>query len=281
MEFIFSKKLFNINFYILVTLAISLVNLVGCTSLIYQPDHYLHADPHAFGIKFKEYFVNSLDGTKLLAWDMKSKTADPENLILMFHGNAENLSSHIFNLTWMLDHSTDLLIFDYRGYGLSQGTPYPKGVWEDGQTFLKIAYEKFKAGHYKRFIIYTQSLGGSIAMSALEKVSWRDEVSLLVLDSTFRSPTDVANEKTKNLLGWLISSEYTASQSLSHLTMPLLVIHSFKDPVVNFKFGEDIFLKAPSLKKTFWRIENGSHGDVFFVNKGEYQTQFLHYLKGL
>ena len=277
MEFIFNKKLFNTYFFILVFL----VNLVGCTSLIYQPDHYLHADPHSFGIKFKEYFVSSVDGTKLLAWDMKSKTPDPENLILMFHGNAENLSSHAFNLTWMLDHKTDLLIFDYRGYGLSGGTPYPKGVWEDGLTFLQIAYDKFISGHYKHFIIYGQSLGGSIAMSALEKVSWRNEVSLLVLDSTFRSAADVASEKTKGLLGWLISSEYTASQSLSFLTMPLLVIHAPKDPVVNFKFGEDIFRKAPSVKKVFWPIDGGSHGDVFFVNQGRYRTQFLRYLEGL
>lgn len=259
----------------------TLLFLGSCTSIIYQPDRYLHADPHAYGINFKEFYIRSFDGTRLLAWDMKSKTSNPENLVLMFHGNAQNLSSHAFNLTWMLEKSTDLLVFDYRGYGLSEGTPYPRGVVEDGLKLLQIAYDKFKDGNYKRFIVYTQSLGGTIAMRALEEVSWGNEISLLVLDSTFRSPQDVAYEKTKGLLGWLISSEFTAEKKLSHLTMPLLVIHAPRDPVINIKFGTEIFMQAPSTKKNFWRIESGSHGDVFFVKKGAYREQFLSHLHNL
>jgi hypothetical protein len=260
---------------------LSLLSFVSCTSLIYHPDRYLYADPNAQGIKFKEYFIRSYDGTRLLAWDLKSKTADPENLILMFHGNAENLSSHVFNLTWMLDHKSDILIFDYRGYGLSEGSPYPKGLAEDGLKLLEIAHDKFKSGHYKRFIVYAQSLGGSVALRSLEEVPWRNDISLLVLDSTYRSPSDVAAEKTNGLLWWLISSEYTAEKHLTHLTMPLLVIHAPKDPVVNYKFGEEIFALAPTPKKTFWRVEAGYHGDVFFVNKGEYRMQFLRHIENL
>lgn len=255
--------------------------LSSCTNIIYQPDRYLHADPHAYGINFKEYYVRSYDGTRLLTWELKSKTPNPENLVLMFHGNAQNLSSHVFNLTWMLDKSTDIIIFDYRGYGLSEGTPYPKGVVEDGLKLLQVAYDKFKAGNYKRFIIYTQSLGGTIAMRALEEVPWRNEISLLVLDSSFRSPQDIAREKTRGLLWWLISSEYTAEKSLTHLTMPLLVIHAPNDPVINYKFGLELYNLAPSTKKTFWRIENGYHGNVFFMNNGSYRDEFMSYIKKL
>jgi fermentation-respiration switch protein FrsA (DUF1100 family) len=210
-----------------------------------------------------------------MAWDMKSKTPHPENLVLMFHGNAENLSSHAFNLTWILDKKTDFLVFDYRGYGLSEGSPSPKGVLEDGLKFLEVAYHKFQTGHYKRFIIYAQSLGGAIAIRALEDVSWRNNISLLVLDSTFRSPQDVASVKTHGLLWWLISSAYTADQELAHLTMPLLVIHAPEDPVIPFKLGLELFMTAPSTKKFFWKIDNGNHGDVFFINNGEYREKFI------
>jgi alpha-beta hydrolase superfamily lysophospholipase len=274
MDSIFNKLGF---LFLLMTMAF----LASCTSFIYWPDRYLHADPKSYGINFDEYYIQSYDETKLLVWDMKSKTPDPENLVILFHGNAQNLSAHAFNLTWMLDHKSDLLVFDYRGYGKSSGTPSPKGVFEDSLKFLEVAHDKFKQGHYKRFIIYTQSLGGSVAMKALEEVSWRSEISLLVLDSTFRSPQDIAGDKTKGLFWWLVSSEYTARKDLAHLTMPLLVIHAPKDPVINFKFGEELFKQAPSTKKTFWRIEEGSHGDVFFVKKGDYRFQFLDYLKNL
>jgi fermentation-respiration switch protein FrsA (DUF1100 family) len=248
---------------------------VSCTSLVYQPDHYFHADPHDFGILYSEFNFNSADGTKLMGWDLKSKGAVAENLVLMFHGNAENLSSHVFNLTWLLDYKSDILIFDYRGYGLSEGNPFPKGVMEDGIAFLNYAHDKFKSGHYKKMLIYTQSLGGTIAMKALENISWASDISLLILDSTFISPRQIAADKTFGLLGWLISSDYTADRSLKHLSMPLLVIHSPADPVISYKFGLEIFETAPSTKKKFWKIDGGSHGDVFFVDKGAYRNKFL------
>ncbi|MGZ3789237.1 MAG: alpha/beta hydrolase [Bacteriovorax sp.] len=255
--------------------------MVGCTNVIYQPDRYMYADPRAYGISFKEYYVRSYDGTRLLAWDLKSKTPNPENLVLMFHGNAQNLSSHVFNLAWMVDKKSDVLIFDYRGYGLSEGTPYPKGVVEDGIKFLQIAYDRFKEGNYKHFIVYTESLGGAIALRALEEVPWRNEISLLVLDSTFRSPQDVARSKLHGLFWWLISSEYTADSNLTHLTMPLLVIHAPRDPVVPYHLGLELYEKAPSTKKTFWRLDDPEalHGNVFFIKKGAYREQFLNLLQ--
>jgi alpha-beta hydrolase superfamily lysophospholipase len=258
-----------------------LMLFTGCTNLIYYPDRYLHADPHAYGINFKEYYVRSYDGTRLLAWELQSKQQPPENLVLMFHGNAENLSSHVFNLAWMVEKKTDVLIFDYRGYGLSEGTAYPKGVVEDGLRFLQLAYDKYKEGGYKRLIIYTQSIGGSIAMRALEEIPWRNEISLLVLDSTFRSAQDVAHTKLGGVLWWIISSEYTADKKLSHLTMPILSIHATNDPVVPIQFGREVFEKAPSTQKTFWQLDEADayHGNVFFINKGEYRERFLKLLK--
>lgn len=255
--------------------------LSGCTNLIYQPDRYLHADPHAYGMSFKEYYVRSYDGTRLLAWELQSKQSPAENLVLMFHGNAENLSSHVFNLAWMVEKKTDVLIFDYRGYGLSEGTPYPRGVVEDGLRFLQLAYDKYTEGGYKRLIIYTQSLGGAIALRALEEVPWRKDISLLVLDSTFRSPQEVARSKLGGLFWWLISSEQTAEKSLSHLSMPLLVIHAKNDPVIPFKFGQELFERAPTQKKTFWTLDEADafHGNVFFIEKGKYREKFLSLLE--
>jgi hypothetical protein len=262
-------KHFSITFFSLLSF--------GCTNLIYQQDRYLHADPHAYGIRFKEFYVHSFDGTRILAWDLKSTTPNPDTLVLMFHGNAQNLSSHVFNLAWMVEKKTDVLIFDYRGYGLSEGSPYPRGVVEDGLKFLHIAYDKFKAGGYKHFVIYAQSLGGAIALRSLEEVSWQNEISLLVLDSSFRSPQEVARVKTHGLFWWLISSEYTANPKLPHLTMPLLVIHAPKDPVVPFEFGQELYNAAPSTQKTFWKLEepDAYHGNVFFIKKGEYRNRFL------
>jgi alpha-beta hydrolase superfamily lysophospholipase len=251
----------------------------SCTSIIYQPDKYLHANPKDQGIDYHEFVVPAFDGTKLVAWNLKSKSANPENLVLMFHGNAENMTSHFETLAWLTSEKSDLLVFDYRGYGLSTGTPSPSGMFEDGLKFLQIAYNQYLAGHYKKFIVYTQSLGGAIALRALEEFKFKDEISLLVLDSTFRDPQEVARLKTNWLLSRLISSDCTAQKDLATITMPTLVIHSTKDPVIPYQSGMDLFSQIPAQKKWFWTLKQAGHGNVFFIEQGKYRQQFLQLLR--
>jgi fermentation-respiration switch protein FrsA (DUF1100 family) len=257
---------------------------LSCTSLIYYPDPYLHGSPEGDGIAFTQYTVPSLDGTKLVAWELKSKTPHPENLVLMFHGNAENLSSHFYLLSWLTSEKSDLIVFDYRGYGLSSGSPNPHGVSEDGLKFLQLAHTQFKQGGYRRFIVYAQSLGGAVALKSIEEFAERKSISLLVLDSTFRSPREIASDKTFGLLGWTISDEADAPKAMPFITFPILSIHAEKDPVIPLRFGRELFDSLPSTQKTFWNLEGtagNAHGNVFFVNNGEYRQKFVKFLQSI
>ena len=255
--------------------------LTGCTSLIYQPDKYLYAHPDQFKTKFDNFTFKSIDGTKLSAWKLFSKTKDPKKLVIYFHGNAQNLTSHFVNAVWMTDFGYDVLIFDYRGYGLSEGEPNPKGVAEDGLAFLNYSYADFKKGRYEKFVVYTQSLGGAVALKSLENFAHREEISLLVLDSTFLSPRDVARDKTNRLFKYVISNAYTADPELKHLIMPILSIHSTKDFVISYFLGQDLFDKIPNTKKEFWTLNARGHGDVFFMEDFKYRKMFLDYVKNL
>lgn len=255
--------------------------LTGCTSLIYQPDKYLYAHPDQFKTKFEAFTFNSLDGTKLSAWKLFSHTPKPKNLLIYFHGNAQNLTSHFMNSVWLAEHGYDILIFDYRGYGLSEGKPNPKGVSEDGLAFLNYAYGDYKKGGYTKFIVYGQSLGGAVALKSLEDFAHRDEISLLVLDSTFLSPREVARDKTNRLLKYLISNDYTANPELKHLTMPILSIHSTADFVINYTLGLELFNSIPNPNKEFWTLSVRGHGDVFYIEKNKYRDLFLKFVDNL
>lgn len=255
--------------------------LASCTSLIYQPDKVMYAHPDQFKTKFEVLSFKSLDGTYLSAWKLLSKTPKPKKLVAFFHGNAQNLTSHFVNLVWLADHGYDILIFDYRGYGLSKGEPNPKGVSEDGLAFLNYSYDDFKKNGYEKFIVYTQSLGGAIALKSLEDFSHREDITLLVLDSTFLSPRDVAAEKFNGLLAKTISNDYTADPELKHLNMPVLSIHSAADPVVPFVLGERLFNKLPEPKKEFWQLTPAGHGDVYFIEKEIYRARFTKYVDSL
>lgn len=263
-------------------LSFILLLLSGCTSLVYQPDKYMHNHPDQFKTKFEVFSFNSLDGTKLSAWKLLSKKPPAKNLVLFFHGNAQNLTAHFVNLVWMMDHDYDVIIFDYRGYGLSEGKPEPKGVSEDGLAFLNYGYENFKKLGYKKFIVYTQSLGGAVALKSLEDFKHLNDISLLILDSTFLSPRAVARDKTNRVLQYLISNDYTADPKLSHLkNVQVLSIHSKEDFVVDYQLGLDLFNMLPGQKKDMWLVEERGHGNVYYVEKFKYQTMFIDYVNKL
>lgn len=249
----------------------------GCTSIIYQPDKFLHAHPEQYKVKFEPFTISSLDGTTLSAWKLFSKTK-AKNLVLFYHGNAQNLTSHWVALSWLTNHATDIIIFDYRGYGLSEGSPNPKGVSEDGLAFLNYAHEEFKKGGYQKFVIYTQSLGGAIALRSLEDFSHRKDISLLVLDSTFLSPRLVARDKTNFLFSYLISNDFTADPKLSHITMPVVSIHSKQDSIISYKLGKELYEALPSPNKEFWTVEAPGHGNVYYVENLKFRKELLRVL---
>lgn len=285
------KKLDSIIIFKKFLIGIQLIFLSSCTNLFYQPDHQVYTDPSQFGFTYKDVFFNSSDNTKLHAWLIPSileKENKDKNLILFFHGNAQNLSSHFLNLLWLAKLNFDIFIFDYRGYGKSEGDATVEGIQKDGIAALLKGHQLFKEGGYKKFIIYGQSIGGVVLLKAFESFKEFKDLNLVVLDSTFISYQNLAFDKLKStwatfllspLAYLLVSDEAQGEKGLASLTAPTLVIHGTNDLVVPYKFGEEIFKNLKAEKKWFWKIENGDHTDVFFRDDKKNRDPFTNFIK--
>ncbi len=120
----------------------TLVSLVtsACSSLFYQPDRFLYVDPVKIGFPYQEIKFLAADQTELVGWFFKSKN-EPLGTIALFHGNAQNLSSHFASLIWATENHYNLFVFSYRGYGGSQGDPDQAGTVLDGLAALQKARE--------------------------------------------------------------------------------------------------------------------------------------------
>ncbi|MEI8345838.1 MAG: alpha/beta hydrolase [Pseudomonadota bacterium] len=274
-------------------LATMMMGCTSCTSLFYQPNRVLYAHPAQLMIKdFQDLHWKSGEAN-LNAWYFnpnalkakKSKIA-PKGLILFFHGNAQNISSHFLNLTWILPQGYDFVIFDYRGYGLSSGQPNPDGVYQDSMTAMEEAWKIYKDNGYQKFIVFGQSLGGAIALRAMQDFIETPQISLLALDSTFLSYKKIAFDRLTSFwatfllspLAYLIVSDaYSPKDYVSQVPVRTLVIHGLKDQIIPFKFGEEIYNKLPD-RKQFWQIPEGTHIDSFAAHGDKYQKQFVELL---
>ena len=271
---------------------LTLVFLTGCTSLFYQPDRMLYSRPDRLKIKYKDVFFDSKDKTRLHGWYLynKENLNRPKGLVVFFHGNAQNLSSHYVSVGWMTQHGYDVLVWDYRGYGLSQGEPEPKGVYEDSIAALDYALKRYIEGGHKQLIFMGQSLGGNILMRAFKDFPKKEQVDLLVLDSTFLSYSAMAKDKMKSmwltwplhpLAGVLFSDKYSPKDYVASITNPALIIHGRIDNIVPYRFGHEIHEKIGSPKKWFWKIDEGRHIDSFHAHDLRYRKELIKLLETL
>jgi len=264
-----------------------LVLLTSCSHVFYQPIKGALVNSERFGATPEEVWLTSKDGTKILAWAFRAEK--PKGTILHFHGNAENMSTHFLNLWWMVKEGYDLLVFDYRGYGFSEGEPNQAGVHLDALAAMEWGYQDHLKRQTKTFVIYGQSLGGQIAARAIVDFPRQEKVSLLVQDSTFPSYQGIAAKKLGSRwflwpfypLAYLaVSDEYASEDVLHKIRVPVLGIHSTKDDVVEYELGRKGFDKINS-KKTWWKVKGGGHTDVFHLPKSTYRQQFLDILSRL
>lgn len=240
--------------------------LCGCSGLFYYPDSYFYLDPQKANIEYESIDFTSRDGVKLSAWHLKSSSVRPEAVIVFFHGNAQNMSSHWMSLGWLVEKKMDILIFDYRGYGRSQGTPGQEGLNHDAVAAIKKGRELQKQRGAKRLVVYGQSLGGVVAQRGLEEIDQVDHPQLLVLDSTFGDYQELAADKLK--MNWatylfsplayiLVSNQFGPHEIYKNFKSSLLVIHGDDDSVVPIKFGEKIYSQFELAKKHFLKYQGG------------------------
>lgn len=277
-----------------------LLFIVGCNSVFYYPAQEILPPPTNDRPHIENITLTSADGVKITGWVRAAKERR-RAILLHFHGNAENLSTHYYYVAWLADQGIELVLFDYRGYGESGGEPSREGTVLDGRAAVRFTFERARAANLPLYIL-GQSLGGAIAVASVgeEKVT----PSALILESTFPSYRRVARKKVAEFwllwpfqwpLSLLVSNDYDPEDYLDRIHSPVLVIHGDEDPIVPFENGEILFKKLRTEEKEFWRIEGGAHlalmrslsrktgsstsGSRQDIDDKTYRERFLSYLK--
>jgi len=262
--------------------------MTSCTHVFYQPSSALYSAPETLGIQYENLYFETADKVRLHGWLFETpKEIPPKGLILFFHGNAQNITSHYLNLQWVTQFGYDVFIFDYRGYGLSKGRPNQKGVYQDALAAMNLAASMQKERGYQKMILYGQSLGGIIAAHALETDDWKNFFDLVVFDSTFYSYQVIARGKINQVPGlrvlrgmvpWLVSDSTKPTTIYQDLQKSVLVIHGKRDSIVEHEYGAEIYSRLKTEKKWFWEIEEGEHIDVFISHLHKYRYRFVELL---
>ncbi|WP_017938674.1 alpha/beta hydrolase [Zestomonas thermotolerans] len=249
-----------------------LLGLGGCSRLLFYPQPGLPFTPQRAGLEYRDLELRAADGTRLHAWWLPARAGVAVNgTVLHLHGNGGNLASHLGGSWWLPEQGYQVLMLDYRGYGLSAGDPALPELYQDiDAAFAWLEQAPEVQG--KPLILLGQSIGGALAVHYLAGHPQRYErLSALVLDGVPASYREVARYALGNAwltwplqvpLSWLVPDGDSAIRSIRQLKgVPLLIYHSLDDQVVPLSNGVRLYQAAPPPRA--FQPTRGGHVQTF------------------
>jgi pimeloyl-ACP methyl ester carboxylesterase len=177
-------------------------------------------------------------------------------VVLVNHGNSGNISSVKWIANNLLTAGVSVLLYDYRGYGLSSRlNPDVDSICEDGNSAYRFLTE-MKGYKPENIILYGQSLGCAVSCD----ISGHHKVKAMILQSGFSSLRNCAFQRFPILQHApdLIPDSLDNCSILSKSNVPLLVIHGDKDKVVPFQNANQLYGAATG-KKWLVVCHNSGH----------------------
>lgn len=233
------------------------------SKMVYLPQRDLTASPAAVGLRYEEVSFRAKDGVMLHGWFIPSDAA--RGVLLFCHGNAGNISHRLDSLRIFHRLGLSVFIFDYRGYGRSEGEPTEEGTYRDAEgAWDHLTLERGVPP--QAIVIFGRSLGGSIAARS----AMNHPAGALILESAFSSFKEAAEDVYPWLPVRLLARyDYDTAAFIARIRCPVLVIHSREDELIPFRHGERLFSAAKE-PKAFLEIIGG-HNDGFLRSGRAYE----------
>jgi len=244
---------------------------------VFTPTKGIGATPARNGIPYQEVWFRARDGVQLNGWYIAGSTGSP--LVLFFHGNAGNLSENLEYLKLLHGRGFPIFIFDYRGYGKSDGVPVRENdLYQDARG--AVSYLERRGWRHQRMIFFGQSLGAAVAL----QMALESPPAGLVMESSFTRMNDIVRHLSPvgyYMAGWWgIDMPFDNLAKIAAVGVPLLMIHGEKDQVAPLEMTRRLYARAPQ-PKMLHIISGGGHCNVFLLDSAAYLAAWNNYVGAL
>ncbi len=200
--------------------------------------------------------------------------------VLVSHGNGGNLGHRAVLASALLKSGCSVLLYDYEGYGNSQGTPTVRSAVDDacGAFDYLTTVQNVNPAH---IVVYGESLGAGVT----SELSRKRPVSAMILQSTFPALTWAAHDRL--WFTWLYPSswfqELDCLAAVRSSTTPLLVIHGTEDPIFPVRYAEIVYKQSQKQKgrQSTLAIIPGMNHNLEDSNNPGYLAALREFLKEL
>lgn len=256
-----SKLAYIVSVFLCIYIAIIVLVYLFQTHLVYFPTKVISATPQQANLSYEDVWLQTEDGDRIHGWYVPKDSA--KWTVLMLHGNGGNISHRLQTLSLLNKIGVNTLIIDYRGYGLSEGSPSEQATYLDAMTAWQHLVQK--RTRPDSIILFGRSLGGAIAVWLATEVKPRG----LILESTFTSIIEMAEHHYPFLpVRYILSFKYSSMAIAEDIQGPTFMLHSRADEIVPFDLAMKLYDALPG-KKSFLEMQGG-HNDAFYVSGDTY-----------
>ena len=260
-----------------------MIEHLGFRIALYAGGIYLFLNIYAALVSDKMLFVPQSASYTHLPNEVRISTTDGQSInavylnhpdapytLLFSHGNAEDLGNVVPFMRQFHDLGYSVLMYDYRGYGTSDGAPSYRNALDDADAAYRWLVEE-RGIAPKQIIAHGRSLGGALAVW----IASRHETGGLIMECSFASAFRVRTRWP--LLPW---DKFNNVKAIKKAECPVLLIHGKDDEIIPFWHAQELFKATQEPKRHFW-IENGRHNDYAYVADETYLDSILAFLKSL
>jgi fermentation-respiration switch protein FrsA (DUF1100 family) len=224
--------------------------------LVYPVPPFERSDWQPAGLDYEDVWMASADGTRLQGGFVPHP--DPMFAVLYCHGNGEHVADNGELAAELRDRlQASVLVFDYRGYGQSDGKPHEAGLIADG-----VAAQKWLAERMGMDASETVVMGRSIGSGVAVAVAADHGARALIIECAFSRLTDVAAMHYPWLpVRLVMRNRFDSIGRIERYSGPLLQSHGTADRIVPIELAHRLFDAAPTEKKQFVELPGRGHND--------------------
>ena len=218
------------------------------TKLVFYPAREFAITPSQLQLPYEDVYINVTAKERIHGWYFAANNSDnglKASVVLFCHGNAGNISHRLETAELVLHLGASILLFDYRGYGKSDGSPSEDNVYTDAEACYNWLVEN-RGLKPEQIILFGRSLGGAVAIELARRV----KCGGLVVESSFTSAAEMGKRMFPLFpIKYLLRYKFDSIRKIGFLTCPVLVTHSPDDELIPFEMGQQLFTAANETKR--------------------------------